>query len=100
MSYYGLYSTRVLFANLGLMESLGIEKPFDKVRARLWFLDDLVAMTKDVYEDLDGDSERTLNDRYGFALTGSCYCFLKAAIETHPLKGRRRICNQYRRPLI
>ena len=96
MSYYGLYSTRVLFANLGLMESLGIEKPFDKVRARLWFLDDLVAMTKDVYEDLDGDSERTLNDRYGFALTGSCFCFLESFnIETftHSQDGAEYVIN-------
>jgi len=77
MSYYGLYSTRCLFFNKGLMKDLGIEYPYEDVRNGTWYLDDLITMTKDIYSDLDNDGARSLNDRYGFAITGTAYCFLE-----------------------
>ena len=77
MSYYGLYSTRCLFFNKGLMTDLGIEMPYDDVRAGTWYLDDLINMTKDVYSDVDLDGARSIGDRYGISITGTAYCFLE-----------------------
>ena len=77
------------------MESLGIESLSTR-SGRAVVPRRPLAMTKDVYEDLDGDSERTLNDRYGFALTGSCYCFLESFnIETftHSKDGAEYVIN-------
>jgi len=77
MSYYGIYSTRCLFFNKGLMTSLGIELPYEDVRQGTWYLDDLINMTKDVYSDVDMDGARSIGDRYGIAITGTAYCFLE-----------------------
>lgn len=77
MSYYGLYSTRCLFFNKDLMTDLNIALPYDDVRSGTWYLDDLVEMTKDIYSDLDNDGARSLEDRYGIAITGTAFCFLE-----------------------
>ncbi len=77
MTYYGLYSTRCLFFNKGLMTDMGIKMPYDDVRAGTWYLDDLINMTKDIYSDLDNDGKRSIGDRYGFALTGGAFCYME-----------------------
>jgi len=78
MSYYGLYSTRCIFFNKDLMTDMGIQFPYDDVRAGTWYFDDLMTMTKDIYSDLDNDGARSVGDRYGFAITGKTYCWLES----------------------
>ncbi len=40
--------------------------PYDDARAGTWCFDDMVAMTKDLNQDLNGDGKMTEDDQYGF----------------------------------
>ncbi len=78
ISYYGLYTSRAIFFNKGMMRDMGIQFPYDDVRAGTWYFDDLMNMTKDIYSDLDNNGVRSAGDRYGFAITGKTYCWLES----------------------
>ncbi len=96
MSYYGLYSTRAIFFNKGLMKDMGIAMPYDKVREGKWYFDDLMTMTKDVYSDLDNDGVRSLGDRYGFSITGATYCWQESfGIDAFQLDGSGKITENW-----
>lgn len=84
MSYYGLASTRCLYFNKDMMIDMGLDLPYDAVRSGEWYLDDLINLTKDVYSDLDQDGTHSVNDQYGFALTGGPYALLECfGIDTY-----------------
>ena len=96
MSYYGLHSTRAVFFHKAMMRDLGIPLPYDDVRAGTWYLDDLMAMTRDIYADLDNDGARSAEDRYGFAITGASYCWLESfGIDTYSRNGEGRITESF-----
>ncbi len=78
ISYLGMDWTRVIFFNIDKMNDYDIELPYNDVRNGTWTLDKLQSITKDIYEDLDGNSEQTYDDFFGFALTGPFYCWLEA----------------------
>lgn len=76
MTYYGFHSTRCMFFNKDLAENYKWESPYDMVRNGTWTLDNVIIMTKDIYEDLDGNNTADYNDLYGFACTVP-YCLLE-----------------------
>lgn len=76
MTYYGFWSTRTIFFNQDLVESYNLESPYDLVRNNEWTLDKAISITKDIYEDLDGNGISDYNDLFGFASTVP-YCYLE-----------------------
>jgi ABC-type glycerol-3-phosphate transport system substrate-binding protein len=65
-SISSIYMNDVLAINKDLAENLGLTVPYDKVRAGTWVMDDLIAMTDGVNQDLNGDGKMTEEDQYGF----------------------------------
>ena len=66
-TYSPLYFGFALVYNKSLAEDYHIEIPYDKIIAGEWYLEDLIAMTKDVNRDLDGDGVMKIGvDQYGF----------------------------------
>lgn len=61
-----LKSAKVLYINKGKFSDYGLELPYDDVFNGVWTMDKLVSLTKDVYEDLNGNSERDVDDFYGY----------------------------------
>ena len=76
MTYYGYHSTRCMFFNKELAKNYDWTSPYDMVRDGSWTLDNVIAMTKDIYEDLNGNTEADYDDLYGFACTVP-YCLLE-----------------------
>ncbi len=76
MSYYGFWATRTMFFNIDLFNDFGLESPYTMVKEDRWTLDNVIAMTKDVYEDTNGDGTRDYGDIYGYAMTVP-YCLLE-----------------------
>ena len=66
ISHTSFNDTRVIYANKDLLESEGIELPYDIVTEGKWTLDRLISTTKDIYYDVNGDGERDTTDTYGF----------------------------------
>ncbi|MBQ3179113.1 MAG: hypothetical protein IJB52_14935 [Clostridia bacterium] len=76
MSYYGFWATRTMFFNIDLFNDFGLESPYTMVKEDRWTLDNVISMTKDVYEDTNGDGTRDYGDIYGYAMTVP-YCLLE-----------------------
>ena len=55
----------MIYTNKDLMETAGLKMPYDKVRNGEWTIDQLIAMTANLYMD-DGDGLRNNTDTYGF----------------------------------
>jgi len=53
------------FFNKQLAESYNVGNMYDIVKSGQWTFDKLIALTKDVYKDIDGDGEKTEGDLYG-----------------------------------
>lgn len=77
-SYLGNWFTRVVFVNLEELRNRNVEDLYQLVYDKKWTLDKWIEITKDVYVDLDGDGESTVEDFYGFAISGATYCWLEA----------------------
>ena len=77
IGYNGLRGTKNMYVNLDKLEEYHIDSPYDMVRDGSWTLDRLIEITKDVYADLDGNTEATSEDFYGFAFTGLFYGWLE-----------------------
>ncbi len=73
ISYCGLRLTGLMYFNKDIIDSYGIDSPYDMVFDGTWTLDEMISMTKDVYEDVNGDSTRDENDLYGISLTTGLY---------------------------
>lgn len=78
MTYLGMDWTRVIFFNIDRLNDYNLESPYDLVRNGTWTFDKWISMTKDIYEDSDGDGQNEYGDFHGFALTGPYYCWLEA----------------------
>ena len=66
LSYVG--QTWSMCFNKDLTTDLGIEGLYDLAREGRWTLDQLTALTADLYFDLNGDGQRDEEDRYGFTM--------------------------------
>ena len=77
VSYLGIHWTRVLFINKDKAKDYGLEIPYQQVFDGTWTLDKLIAMTKDVYTDVNGNGEKDADDFFGYAFTGPFYCSLE-----------------------
>ncbi len=78
MSITGFNQTRVIFFNKDLLNKYNMEEPYDTVFAGEWYLDTLINQTKDVYEDLNGNSSRDSEDFYGYIAGAPIYCYLES----------------------
>ena len=75
--YWGLACTRVMYFNKSMFTDLNQDMPYAYVTDHVWTLDKLYSLTKDVYQDLNGNGEKDENDRYGFINPPYYYCFLE-----------------------
>jgi len=64
--YSGIAQTWALYVNKSLVADFGLEMPYSDVFEGTWTIDKLIALTKDVYVDTNGDSLRDGSDTYGF----------------------------------
>lgn len=78
MSYKGFHFTRVLFFNKTLISDYNLTEPYQYVFDGSWTLDLLISLTKDIYEDVNGDSKADKNDIYGYMANSPLYCYLEA----------------------
>jgi hypothetical protein len=66
LSFNTLDYTYCMFFNKRIMSDYGIDLPYQKVRDHQWTIDYLMSITKDVYQDLNGDQTTDDDDLYGF----------------------------------
>jgi hypothetical protein len=80
MSYCGLHWTRALLVNKTEAENMGIEIPYEQVKAGTWYLDDMITMVQDAAYDVNGNGKMDNGDFFGFA-TGdqTWYCMQESA---------------------
>ncbi|MHB1152275.1 MAG: hypothetical protein ACYCWE_12525 [Eubacteriales bacterium] len=78
MSYKGFHFTRVLFFNKTLISDYNLTEPYQYVFDGDWTLDMLIGITKDIYEDVNGDTKADKNDIYGYMANNPSYCYLEA----------------------
>lgn len=64
--YAGLASTKVIYFNREKIADYGLEMPYQTVFDGKWTLDKLTSMTKDCYEDLNGNGQKDREDFYGY----------------------------------
>ncbi|MBP3917645.1 MAG: extracellular solute-binding protein [Clostridia bacterium] len=66
INYRQLAASKVLFFNKDLLTAHDLETPYSSVLDGTWTMDRLIAATKGLYQDVNGNSERDLDDLYGF----------------------------------
>jgi ABC-type glycerol-3-phosphate transport system substrate-binding protein len=76
-SFRGFHWTRVYFFNKDLLLDYNMEEPYKYVFDGTWTLDRFISMTKDTYEDLNGNSQRDDEDLFGYVAKGPIYCYLE-----------------------
>ncbi|MCL2815020.1 MAG: hypothetical protein FWD23_10515 [Oscillospiraceae bacterium] len=64
--YSGIAQTWALYVNKNLIADFGLQMPYQDVFEGSWTMDKLIALTKDVYVDVNGDGARDGGDVYGF----------------------------------
>ncbi len=62
----GLTSAKVHFLNLQKFDEYKLELPYQQVLDGTWTFDKLIALTKDVYADLNGNSKSDTEDFFGY----------------------------------
>lgn len=65
-AYLQFSVAEVLIFNKDLLAAHDLALPYDWVRDGSWTMDLMIAQTKDLYRDLNGDGKRDLDDQYGF----------------------------------
>ncbi|MBE6659659.1 MAG: hypothetical protein E7604_14610 [Ruminococcaceae bacterium] len=66
INYKQLDSAKVLIFNKNMLAANDLETPYQSVLDGTWTMDRLISQTKDLYQDINGDSKRDLGDQYGF----------------------------------
>ena len=66
ISTYMIYYMYATFFNKDLAESYGIESPYQMVRNGSWTLDKMIEICSGVYNDLNGDGKKGIDDQFGF----------------------------------
>ena len=70
LSFNTLDYTYCMFFNKRILADYGIDLPYQKVRNNEWTIDYLISITKDVYQDLNGNSVKDDGDLFGFSSNG------------------------------
>ena len=79
MIYDCFKRSNVIYCNLDKLADYDLTMPYEEVRSGTWTIDKLISMTKDIYSDLDGNSERnTETDFFGYATEPYCTGLLEA----------------------
>lgn len=68
-SYFGLLSPYMnvgLYYNKQIAETNHIDIPYEDIEAGKWYIEDMIGMTKNMKQDLDGDGLINEDDQYGF----------------------------------
>jgi len=77
-SYENAWTTCVVFANMDMIDKYGLEDPHKMMKENRWTLDEFISMTKDTYDDINGDGLMEQDvDIYGFANHTYFYCFFE-----------------------
>lgn len=71
LHYEEFAASKVYYFNKGEIASRGIEDPYKTVFAGVWTLDHMISLTKDVYEDINGNGSSDKDDFYGLLTTVS-----------------------------
>lgn len=69
LSYDEFAGSKVFYFNKGLIGDYKLESPYDLVFDGKWTLDKLIGMTKDVYNDLNGNGVSDKDDLFGMVTT-------------------------------
>ena len=77
IGYNGLRGTKNMYVNLDKLKEYKLASPYDMVRGGTWTLDNVIGLTKSIYEDVNGDGTADRDDFYGFAFTGLFYGWLE-----------------------
>lgn len=77
-TYRALHETRVTFFNQDMAVDLGIESPYDMVKEGTWTIDNMAAISNEVYVDVNGDGKQDKGDIMGFVFTNAPYCWLES----------------------
>ncbi len=73
-----LKSAKVHFLNLKEFSEYNLELPYQQVLDGTWTFDKLIALTKDVYEDVNGNSQKDTGDFFGYTSHASQNGYLTA----------------------
>ncbi|MCL2159493.1 MAG: hypothetical protein FWH48_08810, partial [Oscillospiraceae bacterium] len=73
MTYMALAKARVLFLNENKIADFALALPYNDVIAGTWTLDKLIALTKNTYQDSNGNGIADEGDFYGFLTEGALY---------------------------
>ncbi len=68
-TYSNLDRTHIIAVNKDLAADHGITIPYEDVKNGTWTLDKMIALTKDVYVDTNGDGAPDIGDTYGLLAT-------------------------------
>ena len=72
----------VIFANMGLIENIGLEDPYAMVFEGKWTLDKMIEQTTGIGQDLDGDGTFTVgSDVYGMYISEVPYRSIQASLD-------------------
>ena len=69
LSYDEFAGSKVFYFNKQLIKDYKLENPYDLVFDGSWTLDKLIGMTKDTYNDLNGNGSADKDDLYGMVTT-------------------------------
>ena len=69
--YSGLASSKVVYFNKDKIAEYGLEMPYQTALDGKWTMDRMIAATKDIYTDLNGDGKKDKNDFYGYVTFGN-----------------------------
>lgn len=71
LHYEEFAASKVLYFNKAKIDSYKLENPYKTVFDNKWTIDRLISMTKDVYEDVNGNGSSDNSDFFGFLTTVS-----------------------------
>ncbi len=61
-----LHMMYAIYYNMDMIKDLGLDDPVKMVDNKTWTIDALIAMTADLYQDLDSSNSASNEDRFGF----------------------------------
>ncbi|NLE12743.1 MAG: hypothetical protein GX628_03580 [Clostridiales bacterium] len=74
--FSGIGSCKIIYVNRDRLEDYNLEIPYQEVHDHKWTFDMLINLTKDVYEDVNGDGKTDNGDFYGYISHASQNGFL------------------------
>lgn len=83
MSYQSLAWSKAVFMNKDIVDEFSLGLPYDDIRSGKWTLDKMLGMAKSVYTDLDGDSQNSEGDKFGFLAYKKLYGFQAAFVDCY-----------------